>query len=260
MYIIPANGSSLMQYLRQQYLDQHRKNHLCTKKALVEIYARPEHNIALHGTPSSFLLYSGCTRGRRDAWPWLKKKKEDAVMANRPTLFAYLHQQERVLPTATNLAQEAKRNEEWGWGCHSNCSQKSNDVWSSTKDIHSSVHRSRHPRSKRSHWPKRQPQPWLGRPVPRPGPRLGWRQTSNLVIGQGQRLQARVWATNEKCNTEWCTEHCWGPKQNRAWRQTCLKLGTKSWVYSTRKASINTCPDWLLTVKLDSSLTACTLK
>ena len=50
-------------------------------------------------------------KGKKRCLATVKKKKEEAVMANRPTLFAYLRRQERVLPTPTNLAREAERNE-----------------------------------------------------------------------------------------------------------------------------------------------------
>ena len=44
-YTLPTDRPSLTQHLRQQYLEQRQKNHLRTKRALVEPYARPERNI-----------------------------------------------------------------------------------------------------------------------------------------------------------------------------------------------------------------------
>ena len=49
-------------------------------------------------------------KGKKKCLATVKKKKQDAVMANKPTLLSYLRQQERTLPTATNLAKEAERN------------------------------------------------------------------------------------------------------------------------------------------------------
>ena len=50
-------------------------------------------------------------KGMKRCLATVKKKKQDAVMANKPTLFTYLRRQDKALPAATNLAREAERNE-----------------------------------------------------------------------------------------------------------------------------------------------------
>ena len=44
LYTIPSHGPSLTQYLKQQWLDKHRENHLCTQKTQVGPYTCPECN------------------------------------------------------------------------------------------------------------------------------------------------------------------------------------------------------------------------
>ena len=50
-------------------------------------------------------------RGKKKCLAAVKKKQQDAVMAKKPTLFSYLRRQNTTLPTITDLAREAERNE-----------------------------------------------------------------------------------------------------------------------------------------------------
>ncbi|KAH9010057.1 hypothetical protein EDB85DRAFT_2240366, partial [Lactarius pseudohatsudake] len=50
-------------------------------------------------------------QGKKKCLATVKKKRQDAVMAKKPTLFSYLRRQDPALPTTIDLAREAERRE-----------------------------------------------------------------------------------------------------------------------------------------------------
>ena len=48
-------------------------------------------------------------RGKMKCLANIKKKQQDALVANTPTLFSYLHWQDSTIPTVTDLVREVKR-------------------------------------------------------------------------------------------------------------------------------------------------------